>query len=198
MNKKMFLHQLKIRLSQLPDEEINRRLDYYSEMIDDMVEDGMTEEEAVKSFGDINTIANQIMQDAPFKTLLKSRIRPEKGWTTAAIIITILCSPIWVPVVLSILAAVAGIYLSIWVIALVALVLAITLGIAGIAILIKGFTLISFGAGSLLFTLGIGLLFLGFCAFALLLVKYGTMGLLHLTKWIFIKIKSLFIKKEVK
>ncbi len=197
MNKEVFLHQLKIRLAQLPDEEINKRLDYYSEIINDMVEDGINEEDAVKSFGDINTIAAQIMQDAPFKTLLKSRITPSKGWTTATIIIAILCSPVWIPVVLALIVAAISIYAAIWSVVIAAFALVFGLGIAGIAILIKSFILTPFSIGSIIFTIGAGLFLIGLCIFALFLTIYGTIGLLHLTKWIYIKIKSLFIKKEV-
>ena len=41
MNKEIFLHQLRIRLTQLPPQETQKRLDYYAELIDDMVEDGV-------------------------------------------------------------------------------------------------------------------------------------------------------------
>lgn len=50
MNRDIFLHQLRIRLAQLPEDEVQKRLDYYAEIIDDMIEDGISEEEAVARF----------------------------------------------------------------------------------------------------------------------------------------------------
>lgn len=90
MNKETFLHQLRIRLSQLPKEETDKQLDYYSEIIDDMVEDGMCEEDAVSSFGDVNTVARKIMEQTPLKTLVQTTVKPKKGWSTAAIVIAVL------------------------------------------------------------------------------------------------------------
>ena len=87
MNREIFLHQLRIRLSQLPEPEIEKRLEYYSELIEDMVEDGMSEEDAVASFGDINQIAQGIMETTALSTLVKTTVKPKNGWSTAAIVI---------------------------------------------------------------------------------------------------------------
>lgn len=93
MNREIFLHQLRIRLSQLPEPEIEKRLEYYSELIEDMVEDGMSEEDAVASFGDINQIAQGIMETTALSTLVKTTVKPKNGWSTAAIVIAIVGSP---------------------------------------------------------------------------------------------------------
>ena len=47
MNKQSFLDALKEKLYGLPWQELKERLDFYSEMIDDRMEEGITEEEAV-------------------------------------------------------------------------------------------------------------------------------------------------------
>jgi uncharacterized membrane protein len=47
MNKSQFLKQLAAKLEGLRQHEIDSTIFYYSEMIDDRVEDGMSEEEAV-------------------------------------------------------------------------------------------------------------------------------------------------------
>ena len=43
MNKSEFLWELRKKLSGLPDEDILRSLDYYGEIIDDCVENGLDE-----------------------------------------------------------------------------------------------------------------------------------------------------------
>ena len=47
MNKLEFIAELRDRLSGLPQGEVEERLSFYSEMIDDRMEDGVSEKEAV-------------------------------------------------------------------------------------------------------------------------------------------------------
>ena len=53
MNKEEFLNALRSALAGLPQEDIEERLAFYSESIDDRVEDGLTEEEAVEAIGTV-------------------------------------------------------------------------------------------------------------------------------------------------
>ena len=73
MNKKAFLWALMDGLSGLPMEDIERSLDYYSEMIDDRMEDGLSEEEAVAAMGPVKEICAQIRKqygEAPLQASL--------------------------------------------------------------------------------------------------------------------------------
>ena len=70
MTKREFLDDLKSRLSQLPPEELGKRLAYYAELIDDMTEDGMDEQAAVAKLGDVSKIAEEILRDQPLQTLV--------------------------------------------------------------------------------------------------------------------------------
>lgn len=65
MTKREFLKHLEDAICSLPKAERKRHTDYYSELIDDMVEDGMQEQEAVEKLGDVQQIAAGILQDAP-------------------------------------------------------------------------------------------------------------------------------------
>lgn len=47
MNKQEFLDRLKVSLSELPPEELEERLNFYREIIDDRMEEGLSEEQAV-------------------------------------------------------------------------------------------------------------------------------------------------------
>ena len=49
MTKQLFLNELSAALHGLPREERYRTLSYYDELIDDRMEDGQSEEEAVES-----------------------------------------------------------------------------------------------------------------------------------------------------
>ena len=48
MKKREFLDALRQTLSMLPPQELEKQLTYYDEMLTDMIEDGMSEEEARK------------------------------------------------------------------------------------------------------------------------------------------------------
>ncbi len=63
MYKNEFLENLKNRLSSLPIGEVEKTVEYYRELIEDMVEDGMTEETAVGSLRDINHITDEVLKD---------------------------------------------------------------------------------------------------------------------------------------
>lgn len=63
MNKHDFLSALERALSALPERERREQLEYYSELIDDMVEDGMDEHDATERLGDVYTIAADILRE---------------------------------------------------------------------------------------------------------------------------------------
>lgn len=72
MNKTEFLVELKEKLSGIPQNEAADRLVFYGEMIDDRVEDGLTEEEAIAQIGSVNEIASQILSEVPVTDPLKA------------------------------------------------------------------------------------------------------------------------------
>lgn len=76
MNKQQFLEKLKNRLVILSDSEVKDILDEYSDTIDQKIQEGMTEEDAVKDFGDIDELANEILEAYKINTGKKSA-RPE-------------------------------------------------------------------------------------------------------------------------
>ena len=73
MSKQEFLAQLRKGLSGLPQDDIEERLTFYSEMIDDRMEEGLTEEEAVSEIGTVDTIISQIVTDIPLTKLIKEK-----------------------------------------------------------------------------------------------------------------------------
>lgn len=60
MNKQQFLTLLSKELKKTPDSEQKRIMDYYSEMIDDHIENGMTEDEAISAIGSMSEIMHSL------------------------------------------------------------------------------------------------------------------------------------------
>ena len=65
MKKKEFLEKLQASLWAMPETDKQRSVDYYAEMIDDRMEDGLSEEEAVAAIGDLDEIVKQILNESP-------------------------------------------------------------------------------------------------------------------------------------
>ena len=66
MNKTEYIEKLRALLDGCPKEEAERFLAYYSEMIEDRMEDGCPEEEACLSFGSVEEVAAQIRSEILF------------------------------------------------------------------------------------------------------------------------------------
>ena len=80
MNKQEFLAQLREGLNGLPQEDIDERIAFYGEMIDDRLEDGLTEEEAVEAIGTTDEVVAQIIADTPLTKLVKERVKPKRSY----------------------------------------------------------------------------------------------------------------------
>lgn len=108
MNKSKFLLRLKRALRGCSPSEIQSRLAFYSEMIDDRVEEGLTEKEAVSAFGNPEDIASEIRAE------LNERPKKEKRPLGAgAKILIALGSPVWLSLLIAAAAVVVSLAVSI-------------------------------------------------------------------------------------
>ncbi|MBO5842126.1 MAG: DUF1700 domain-containing protein, partial [Clostridia bacterium] len=65
MTKQEFLDRLQAGLSCLTESDAQERLNFYSEMIDDRMEEGLSEEQAVAHIGDVQTMIENILAEIP-------------------------------------------------------------------------------------------------------------------------------------
>ena len=117
MTKNEFLLELKNKLTKLPEKELLERVNFYSEMIDDLVEDGATEEDAVLKVGNANDIAKQILTDylEENSSLLDKINLVKKGKLTPwQITLLVVGSPIWISIIVSIFAVIISLFASVW------------------------------------------------------------------------------------
>ncbi len=81
MNKQEFLNQLTERLSNISENEQQKIVEYYNECIDDMLEEGMSEEDAINNLSSVDDIINSIEIELPkMKKGIKAN-RVEKNYT---------------------------------------------------------------------------------------------------------------------
>lgn len=197
MTKQEFLASLRKGLSGLPQSDLEERLSFYGEMIDDRMEEGLSEQEAVSAVGSVEEIISQIIGDTPLAKLAKERVKKKghlKGWE---IVLLILGSPIWLSLGIAAVAVILSLYISLWAViislwAVFTSLIGCTLGgmVAGIVLFCSGNRL----PGTALFAASI--VCAGLSVFMYYGCKAATKGILVLTKRIPIWIKNCFIKKE--
>ncbi len=198
MNKQEFLKALSDRLQGIPKEDREKSIEYYSEMIDDRTEDGLTEEQAVKAMGNVGDIADKIINDMPVEKLLKTKIMPERKLSAFEIVLLTVGFPILFPIGISLIAVAFTLYLVLWVLILCIYVVAFSFAVSGIASIIALFMSIWGGqALSGMFLFGCGMVLLGLAIPILTGVLKATFGCISLTGKCFKKIKSSLAKRKV-
>lgn len=197
MNKQEFLNRLRKGLHRLPKKDIEERLGFYSEIIDDKIEEGLLEEEAISAVGPVEKIIEQIIADTPLLEIAKERIKPIRPLKVLEIIFLILGSPIWLALLLSVFAVVLSIYICLWAVIVSLWAVFASLAACSLGLIAAG---IIFAFNNNLFpglaAIAAGIALAGFSLFFFYLCKASAKGILVLTKKITILIKNCFIKKE--
>ena len=133
MNKTQFCALLGNKLKPyLSPKEIYKTLNFFEEMIDDRIDEGLSEEEAVSQLGDINIIVDQILDEHNIgkkQTKLVWRFIPRE----LGFIITVLLFPAWITI-FSLIASLFIVILSI-IFSIVLSIIAIFIG--GILLILK-------------------------------------------------------------
>lgn len=197
MNKQEFLAQLRKGLPGLPHDDREERLTFYSEMIEDRMEEGLSEEAAVCAIGNIDELILQITADISHAKHLNEGMMPKKSRKVWEIVLLVLGAPIWLSLLIAAFAVILSLYLSLWAViislwAVFASFIVSALGgiAAGIGLAIGGNGL----TGTAM--LGAGIACTGLSVFTFFGCKASTMGTVRLTKKIAAGMKNCLIKKE--
>lgn len=113
MSKEIFLNNLRERLKSYPSEETDKSIAYYSEMIDDRIEDGMNEEDVIASLGSVDDIANKIINELSLTTLVKCKTK-EKSLPAWAIVLLVITAPVWLSLLLAAFVIIFSLYVTMW------------------------------------------------------------------------------------
>lgn len=196
MLKQKFLAELEAGLSALPRDDIEERLTFYSEMIDDRMEEGLSEEQAVSEIGTVEEVISRIVAETPLSKLVMEKVKPKRARKVWVSVLLILGSPLWLTLSMAALTVILAAYVVVW--ALIVSIWALEVSLAAcslVGILTAGAFVLqaSFPAG--IATFGVGI----FCAGLTILLFFGckeaTKGSLRLTKKAVLGMKSLFFGK---
>jgi len=196
VTKQEFINELEEKLKGLPKKESADRVTFYSEMIDDRVEDGLTEQEAVMEIGEIDDIVKQLINEIPLGKIAKESLTKKRSLHTWEIILLILGFPVWLPLLISAVAVVLSLYVSIWAVVISLWAVFASLASCGLAGIFAGIV-ITFTSGFTpgVFLLSLSLFSLGASIFSFFGCKEATRGTILLTKVIISGIKKSLIKK---
>lgn len=200
MNKQEFLAELRKGLSGLPQGDIEERLSFYSEMIDDRMEEGISESEAVSAIGSVSDVIAQILAETPLTKLVKEKIKPNRAMRAWGIVLLVLLlilgSPVWLPLLLGVVIIVLAVYIVIWSVIITLYAVDISFAAGGVAGILGSLAYIPSGNyGGVVLFIGAGLV----CGGIAILLFFGfnqiTKGILLLSKKMLLGIKSCFIRK---
>ncbi len=177
MTKQMFEITLRDSLGsrRLPQEEIARSVEFYLEMIDDRIEDGMEEEAAVEALGSPQDLAEQILSEQAWHTVLGSKVKHTYEKSKAPVLKTLfwVLSPVWIGLLLAFGVLILALYITevaVLILSAVGVFCIGACGVAGIGMSVLIFVQAANPATALAF-LGIGIFMIGALILILLPAK---------------------------
>ena len=132
MTRNEFLSALSEKLYGVPEKDKTASLDYYGEMINDRMEDGMTEEEAVAALGTAEEIAEQILRELSLPKLVRARVKSRRRLRTWEIVLLSVGAPIWAPLLLAAAVVILALYVVLW--SLVVTLAAVNASVAAVSL----------------------------------------------------------------
>lgn len=162
MTREEFCQGLQNELNGLPQREIDQTVHYYTEIIADRMEEGMTEEQAVAVMEPMHVIARRVKADLRPNTPPR---RKAGGWQIALIILGF---PLWLPLLAVGAALTVTAFALVWVLVLCLWAVCLALFVWGVGVI---FSLLLAGGGgtSVLSQIGAGMAAMGLSIF----VFYG-------------------------
>ena len=166
-------------------------------MIDDKVEEGMSEEDAVAELGSAQDIASKILSEIPITRLIKERVKPKRRLSVWEIVLLVLGFPVWFPLIIALFAVIFSVYIAVW--SIILSLWAVFVSFASSAIFGAVFgvlSIIRIDALKGILLIGLSIAFSGLSILMFFACLAATKGILILTKKTALFIKSSFIKKE--
>ncbi len=198
MTKQEFLEALGRGLRGLPPEEARERLSFYDEMIDDRMEEGLSETEAVAAIGAPEDVIEQIAAEIPLAHLVRERVRPRRRLRAWEIVLLVLGFPLWFPLLLAFAAVVLSVYIVLWSLVVSLWAVDLSLAAGALAGLFAAAVLFLRGSGSAaLAALSAGILCVGLAILFFFVCLAAGRGLVKLTKKTALSLKTGLVQKGV-
>lgn len=197
MTREIFFNELRGKLKGLPKDDIETRIAFYDEMINDLMDEGLSENDAINKIGPVDRIVDEIASDTSLTKLVKERIRPKRKMSAMEIVLLIVGFPLWFPLLLTAFILILVGYLLIWVLVLVMYVIEISLG----AVVLSGivvFAMTLFEGDPNYIAIGSAIFACGAILLTFPLTKLVTKLTIKLSRNIVLGIKRKFVRRGEK
>ena len=114
MNKLEFASALGTRLAGFPKREAEERISFYLEMIDDRIEEGLSEVDAVCAVGTVESVAAEIIGEIPLGAVLRERAKPTHRLTWWEVTLIVLGFPVWFSLLAALFAVCVSLFATLW------------------------------------------------------------------------------------
>lgn len=196
MNKAEFLSVLRLNLCGASEQDIKKAEDFYAEMIDDRVDSGMSEEEAVASLTPPEDAARSILLEMPLGKLIKTKARSSRKLSPLEIVLLILGFPVWGAFAVAALAIFLSVYLSLWAIVISLYAANLSVAVSVLACIVLSVVMFVHGSAATgVFVIGAAVACMGLAVLMFFGFNYVAKGLIYLSKLCVKGIKSLFVKR---
>lgn len=197
MNRQEFFAALRSGLSGLPQEDVQRTLDFYGEMVDDYMEDGMSEGEAVAAVGPVRDIAAQILAETPLPKLVRAKVQPKQPLKAWEVVLLVLGSPVWLPLLFAAILVILSCYVAVWSVIVSLYAVDLSLVLCAVASIFGAFlSLPSNGVLPCIFLIGVGLMSAGLSVLLFFTFNKVSAWILRLSKRALLVVKFRFLQKE--
>lgn len=197
MSKQEFLAALQDGLRGLPPEDIQRWVEFYGEMVEDRMEDGMTEAEAVAALGSVHQIIAQILAQTPLPRLVQEKVKPKRPIRAWEIVLLVAGSPIWVPLAFAAVLVFLACYVVLWACIVTLYAVDLSLAVGGVACLAGSLLLAPSGnLPARVFLIGAGLACVGLAILLFFTFNQVSAWILRLSKKALLALKFRFVRKE--
>lgn len=197
MSKEEFLAAISARLNGLPQSDMDKTLEFYSEMIDDRVEEGMSEEDAVAAIGSVDEVVSQTLGEVSLSALVREKMKPTRALRTWEIVLLILGSPVWLPLLFAGVMVFLSLYLVVWSLIVSLYAIDFSFAVCFLAGLFGfGYQLLHGEILQALFLFGAGIACGGIAILLFFAFRQITVALLRGSKSFILWVKSCFLRKE--
>lgn len=210
MTKTIFMRTLSERLVSVTPERISptdamRSLDYYEEMIDDRMEDGMTEEEAVAAVGTPDDVFRAVLAALPASPQARTEPAPsseapalvKKKTSPWLVVLLVVTAPVWISLLVAAAAVLFSLYVALYSIVVSLWGIFVSLAAGGAVLIASSVPLfIREGMPAGMASLGLGLASAGLAILLFFVCTAFTRFSARLTEVTFRGAVSLFHRKE--
>ena len=192
MSKKEFFALFRQELSGLPKEDLEERIAFYDEIINDKMDEGKTEEEAIAELDSVQTIVDQIADETSLVKLVKEKYKLKRSLRGWEITLLILGFPLWFPLLITGIVLLFVFYVLTWLISIIAVSIEVGLAGYGVAAII-GFAASVVDSSAEIMLLGMGIGSIGAAILFIFVCKLAFQFNLKISKGLFLGIKKSFM-----